>query len=120
MLLGINEINIVVFKLLVLELPGSTSVLGEMLLEFVHVSLELLLPSGFEVDLASDFIWNICYVKENYNHIRLLPSSVLASKSHTMALLTIIVLLWISIFDELFSFINKSTDVIKLVGIVVV
>jgi len=69
MLLSIDEINVVILQSLILELPISTSIFVEVDLEFFHIFFELNLPPWLEVDLMSNFVWNIRDIKKNHNHI---------------------------------------------------
>jgi hypothetical protein len=111
-------IDVVLFVPLVLVLPRLSMLLGPVLLELFHVLLELHLPSWLEVDFLGNFIRNVSDIQKNDDHVRLRPSLMLTSHSHSLSLFAINILLREAIFNKLFSFFNVCTKVIELRGVV--
>lgn len=109
-----NEVDIVFLEPLVLVLPDSTMVFVEVLLVLFHIFLELNGPAWLEMNLVGHLVWNVSHVEKNNDHVRLLPSSMLTGKSHTMAFLTVNVLLRVAILDKFFSLFNECTNVVEL------
>lgn len=109
-----NEVDIVFLEPLVLELPDSTMVFVEVLLVLFHIFLELNRPAWLEMNLVGHLVWNVSHVEKNNDHVRLLPSSMLTGKSHTIPFLAAYVLLRVAILDEFFSLFNECTNVVEL------
>jgi len=101
--LRVDEVNVVGFQSRVLVLPFHLSLLVEFSLVSIHVFLEFNRPSWFEVDFLNNFIRDVGNVEEDHDHVRLLMSQFLAEWSQLSFLFTINVLIWETIFNELFS-----------------
>lgn len=118
-LLRFLPIQVAVFHCFGLEFPSNTMCVLEIFLVTFHVLQESLAPVSSEVNLLYNRIRNIGKIKQNHDHIRLLKSSLLVSFNH-FSIISFLILSIPSIFNEFFSFIDTSWNVLEVRLIIVV